>query len=230
MRLLFPILAALAVFAVTPAAAQLHERGVSRAGAVQSTTAGGNAFMCRMACSIASGCTGWNWVRAGEGDPQSRCELLAGAIQSTPDSCCDSGLNGEPRANAVAIAAPRGNQYVNRSQTPTGPPVQLIGDPTGGIWEDSGLGGDEESSEDADDSEDDPEYAEQEDDARFETMAESDAPEVTTPSARITSSARPRTGGAPRYSVQREYEGVPAAPAATPPPAGVADPGRWIDG
>ena len=229
MRLLLPILVAFTTLAALPAAAQLHERGIAREGAVQRSTPGGNAFMCRMACTIEAGCAGWNWVRAGEDGPESRCQLLAGVTASQPDSCCDSGVNGSPRAAGVTQAPPpQGNQYSNRSTTPTGPPVQLVGDPTGGIWREPGLeGGDEDAGDEADDGEE-AIYAEDEDSARIENMARSEAPEVTAPSARITSAGQPRSGGAPRYSVQREYQTAPQP--AAPAPEGMANPSRWIDG
>lgn len=239
MRLL-PLLAVLAVFAAAPAQAQLLERGVSRDGAVLATRPAASSFMCRVACSIEGGCMGWNWVRAGEDGPQARCELLAGVTATQADSCCDSGMNGDPRAVTATAAGPAllGNQYAPRSQTPTGPPVELIGDPTGGIWQEAAEEEDEEETEEAEaeaeDSEGEDESeetmtAEEEDDARIAGMAQAEAPAVTTPSARIMSNAGPVTGSsAPRYSVQQEYEAAPINPNA-PPPTGVPTPGGWTD-
>lgn len=209
---LFLTLVALALFAAGPAFAQLHERGVARTGPVQSTTIGGNAFMCRLACSLETGCAGWNWTRGGEDGPQSRCELLAGVTDSTPDTCCNSGLNERPRPAAAApsasSAALLGDQYAPRSQTPAGPPVELAGDPTGGIWQDDAGAEEETAEEDA--GEADAELAaEEEDDARFESMGQAEAPTVTTPTARITSGPTPRSTETPRYSVQQEYRAAP---------------------
>jgi hypothetical protein len=228
MKLLFAIIV-LVVATASPAAAQLHERGVARTGAVQKTTTGNTAFLCRIACSVEAGCTGWSWTRAGSDEPQARCELLTGPLQSRADNCCDSGLNGEVLTPAAPLAAPlpasvvsRGDQYATRSQQPLGPPVQLTGDVTGGIWTDQTAAEDEEETDTAEaEAEDEAEgeneetlSAEEEDDARFDAAQQADAPVTTTPSARITSVPL-RGGDTPAYSVQREYGATaPAAPSA----------------
>lgn len=237
MRLLFAAIL-LAFLAAAPASAQLHERGVARQGAALATRMGGTAVMCQSACAITGGCSGWNWTRAGVNGPQARCELMAGALQSRPDSCCNSGQSGNPSAPVAAgAAAVQANQYAGRSQTPTGPPVQLTDDPTGGIWQDTLEDSDEDEAADEeseDEGEEDQVSPGEEDEARIAAAADADAPEVTgdAPTARITSGGRPRGGGAPRYSILREYGGADAAPAqpAPPPPTGVADPSRWIGG
>lgn len=230
----FLIAIALACAAAAPAFAQLHESGIARSGTVARTQTGGTAFMCRLACSLDGGCAGWNWTRAGEDGPQSRCDILSGSVSSAPDSCCASGVANGGVAMTSFAPMSAGNQYAGRSQTPNGPPVELVGDvPAGLLTEDlqlQELAEEEAEAEEAEENGEDADFAEDEEieeGPQASTLAQEDVP---MPSARVTSVGRSGAGGRPRYSVQQEYGGTATVPEQAPPPTGVANPNRWLGG
>lgn len=215
------VLAVLALLLLAaPAHAQLLERGVARSGEVQQTITGGNAFMCRLSCSLNGGCAGWSWTRPGADGPEAQCRLLAGAVEAKPDACCDSGLSTGQSAPVAAIESSsrfRGNQYAGRSaQQPAGPPVELVNIP-GGMWED-------EEAEDEDGEAQDGETGSEL--AAAANDQDGAAPARATPTGRIT--ATRSSAGLPRYSVQKEYSG--AAPQPEQPVQGIDDPSRWLGG
>ncbi len=227
MKTMFAVLA-LAILALAgagPGAAQLLERGVAREGTVLRSQTGGDAFMCRVACSIEAGCAGWSWTRAGETGPQARCDLLSSVARAAPDTCCDSGLGQGGATPPSAAAAPVADSvYANRSRRPDGPPVSLVNIP-GGMW-------------DEDEELEDEEQAQEQRQAEGGVSPDMHVPAVTAgqndgaaPTARIVSTGRPAAGNRPRYSVQQEYAPAPMTappPAPTDTPADMADP-RWAD-